>query len=133
MGETSPAPTQRSGEEDMKRKFSTWTTAISLLAAVVIPVCLAAQEQAKHRHYKLIDMGTFGGPQSYFNSLNLTDAFGFGTVFYNLAQVRNSQGVFVGFADTNTPDPYPAFCYVPDCFVTHAFRFRNGIKTDLGA
>jgi probable HAF family extracellular repeat protein len=105
---------------------------MALFAALAIPVRMAAQEQAKHRHYKLIDMGTLGGPQSYFNSLNLTDRFGFGTVFYNLAQVRNSHGVFVGFANTKTPDPYPAFCYVPDCFVTHAFQFRSGIKTDLG-
>ena len=117
----------------MKSRALTCITTMALFAALAIPVRMAAQEQAKHRHYKLIDMGTFEGPQSYFNSLNLTDTFGFGTVFYNLAQVSNSQGVFVGFADTNTPDPYPAFCYVPDCFVTHAFRFRNGIKTDLGA
>ena len=116
----------------MKCTFLVRIIALVFCAGLAIPVRMAAQEQAKQRHYKLVDMGTFGGPQSYFNSLNLTDTFGFGTVFYNLAQVRNSQGVFVGFADTNAPDPYPAFCYVPDCFVTHAFQFRNGIKTDLG-
>src|SRR5437762_4136751 len=122
----------------MKSRTLTCIAAITLFAALAIPVRLAAQDKQehnkkhKHHHYQVIDIGTFGGPQSYFNSLNLTDVFGFGTVFYNLAQVRNAQGVFVGFADTNAPDPYPAFCYVPDCFVTHAFQLRNGIKTDLG-
>ena len=111
----------------MKPRTLTCITAMTLFTALALPVRLAAQEshnlKPKHRHYKLIDMGTFGGPQSYFNSLNLTDTFFFGTVFYNLAQVRNSHGVFVGFADTNAPDPYPAFCYVPECFVTHACQF----------
>jgi hypothetical protein len=88
-----------------------------------------------HHHYEVIDIGTFGGPQSYFDDLNLTDAFGFNTVFYNFALVRNGKGVFVGFADTSTPDPNsgnPLFCYVPDCYVTHAYTWQNGWKTDLG-
>jgi uncharacterized membrane protein len=41
----------------------------------------------------------------------------------------------VGFADTAAPDPNsanPVFCYVLDCFVTHAYEWRNGVKTDLG-
>jgi probable HAF family extracellular repeat protein len=112
----------------MKSRILMHIVSTVVLAALAIPVPLAAQ----HRHYKLVDLGAFGGPQSYFNSLNLTDVFGFGTVFYNLAQIRSPQGVFVGFADTSTPDPYPAFCYVPDCFVTHGFQFRKGVKTDLG-
>jgi hypothetical protein len=109
-----------------------------LFAALAIPASLAAQDNRKpgnkdrHHHYKLIDLGTFGGPSSYFNSLHLTDVFGFGTVFYNLAQISSPQGVFVGFADTSTPDPYPAFCYTPDCFVAHAFQLHEGVETDLG-
>ena len=89
-----------------------------------------------HHHYKVIDIGTFGGPSSYFDDLHLTDNYGFNTVFYNFSQVLNAKGVLVGFADTPTPDPYsanPMFCYVPDCFVTHAYQWQNGVKTDLGA
>jgi probable HAF family extracellular repeat protein len=92
-------------------------------------------EPAKHPQYKIIDIGTFGGPQSYFNDLNLTDAFLFNTAFYGFAEILNGRGVLVGFADTPTPDPYsgnPAFCYVLDCFVAHAYAWRNGAKTDLG-
>lgn len=85
-----------------------------------------------HHHYQLIDMGTLGGPNSWFNSLSVTDIQGFNTVFYNLAQVQNGNGTFVGFANTSTPDPYPSFCYVPDCFVTHAFQWNNRVTTDLG-
>jgi probable HAF family extracellular repeat protein len=115
-------------------------TAGTLVLVAAGLVCVAANPNRSrpptlglHHHYQLIDIGTFGGPQSYFNSLSLTDFFGFGTVFYNIAQVRNAQGVFVGFADTSTPDPYPGFCYVPDCFAAHAFQWSNGVKTDLGA
>ena len=106
---------------------------VTTLLALAIPVSAVAAQ--KHHHYKVIDIDTFGGPQSYFNSLSLTDVFVFSTVFYNNAQVRNPKGVLVGFADTATPDPNsanPAFCYVPDCFVTHAYEWQNGVKTDLG-
>ena len=106
------------------------TLVTMLLVALVIPNLLAAQT---HHHYKLIDMGTFGGPSSYFNSLNLTDALYFPTVFYNIAQVHTANGTFVGFSDTDTSDPFPEFCYVPECFVTHAFQWRDGVTADLGA
>jgi probable HAF family extracellular repeat protein len=120
----------------MKSEILMLASAIALLAVAVVPRRLTAQnghDQApQYHHYKVLDLGTFGGPNSYFNSLNLTDAFGFGTVFYNLAQVRNARGIFVGFADTSAPDPNPSFCYLPDCYVTHAFEWRDGKKSDLG-
>jgi probable HAF family extracellular repeat protein len=72
----------------------------------------------KAPRYKLIDLGTFGGPQSYVN---------FGTT------VLNKQGSAIGWADTPTPDPFPLFCFNPDCFVSHAFQWQNGVVTDLGA
>jgi len=112
---------------------ATYTITIAAAAAVA-----ASQLDApgQHHHYKVIDIGTFGGPSSYFNNLHLTDNYGFGTAFYGLSQVLNGRGVLVGFADTPTPDPYsadPLFCYVPDCYVTHAYQWQNGVKTDLGA
>lgn len=121
----------------MKSRPLTWIIATVLFAALPFTVRLTAQDQEgdrqhQHHHYKLIDIGTFGGPSSYFNSLDLTDVFMFSTAFYNIAQVRNRRGVFVGFADTSRPDPYPAFCYVPDRFVTHAFQWNDGAKKDLG-
>jgi probable HAF family extracellular repeat protein len=129
----------------MKPKLLNWVPPIIpvfLFCALAIPVQLGAQEQiskadnVKHRHYKVTDIGTFGGPSSYFDNLHLTDNYFFNTVFYNFSQVLNSKGVLVGFADTPAPDPSsanPMFCYVLDCFVTHAFQWQNGVKTDLGA
>jgi uncharacterized membrane protein len=111
-----------------------FAAAVGLLITVASPVRAGAQT---HQHYKVVDIGTFGGPQSYFDELHLTDnpPF-FGTVFYNFSLVRNARGVLVGFADTSTPDPNatnPSLCYVLDCFVTHAYAWQNGVKTDLGA
>ncbi|MFZ0800175.1 MAG: hypothetical protein WCA13_09460 [Terriglobales bacterium] len=120
----------------MRSRCSNCFGVLTILVGLMVPAQLAAQDtgvgKQGHHHYKLIDMGTLGGPSSYFDSLNLTDAFLFQTVFYNIARVRNAKGIFVGFADTPTPDPYPSFCYVPDCYVTHAFQWRDGTKTDLG-
>jgi probable HAF family extracellular repeat protein len=38
-----------------------------------------------------------------------------------------------GFADTLEPDPFPGFCFGDDCFVSHTFEWKDGVKTDLGA
>jgi uncharacterized membrane protein len=38
------------------------------------------------------------------------------------------------FADTTVPDPFaPDFCFDPDCLIAHGFRWKHGVKTDLGA
>src|SRR5262249_468322 len=67
--------------------------------------------------YKLIDLGTFGGPASYFPN-------GFDGIL-------NNHGTAVGGANTSTPDP---FCFpASSCFADHAFLARNGRVTDLGA
>ena len=75
-------------------------------------------EQAQQKQlprYRLIDLGTFGGPASYFQN-------GFDGIL-------NNHGTAAGFANTSVPDPV---CFVPNCFATHAFRVTNGKVTDLG-
>jgi probable HAF family extracellular repeat protein len=105
----------------MKFRPLTCTTAIMLFATLAIPIRPAAQERQEHkqehRRYKLVDIGTFGGPDSYF-------IFGVGL---------NRHGQAAGAAATPTPDPFSPVCIFFDCFVGHAFRWQDGVATDLGA
>lgn len=75
-------------------------------------------QKAKHHHYKLIDMGTLGGPTS------------FPPTPYALAV--NSHGLAIAEAATPTPDPNSPNCFQPDCLVNHAITWQNGLQTDLG-
>lgn len=50
-----------------------WFAPIALTCALLTAAHTSAQEQqAKHHHYKLIDLGTFGGPNSFVNCCGLT-------------------------------------------------------------
>ncbi len=74
----------------------------------------------QHHHYKLIDVGTFGGPQSYIN------------IPASYAPVLNNRGDVAGWADTSTPDPFPNFCFNADCFTSPAFMWHDGEMRNLG-
>ncbi len=108
----------------MKSRIWMLITALPLFAALAMPVGMAAQDsppqdhKPKHHQYKLVDMGTFGGPSSYF-------------IFIGARSLTNS-GIASGIADTSTPDPYAPNC-LTDCFVPHPFVWQDGILTDLGA
>jgi probable HAF family extracellular repeat protein len=100
-----------------------FTVASIMIAALALPVWLSAQQQTEDRmqkyvphHYKLIELGTFGGPNSYFTFSNRS---------------LNRHGVASGFADTPTALNSP-FCLI-DCFVTHTFLWKDGIMADLDA
>lgn len=109
----------------MKFKKRTIVVLTSLLAVLAIPVRNSAQDalaqhpKTKHHRYKLIDMGTLGGPKSYISNPSAIDV--------------NNRGTLSGWADTPVPDPYSPNCFNPDCFVSHAFQWRDGVTTDLGA
>jgi probable HAF family extracellular repeat protein len=109
-----------------------------VLTRLAAPNLLAAQE---HHHYKLIDMGTFGGPWSYLN----------GFEYYGPVKNVNNAGELAGWADLRKVDPncsegnsFGNFCFnydqPTDCFgqlgcpghVSHAFQWQQGVKTDLG-
>jgi probable HAF family extracellular repeat protein len=94
-------------------------TTLVVLITFAIPARMAAQAPP-HQHYKLIDLGTLGGPHGY-GSVN-GDGF----------QLLNNSGVVGSFADTAIPDPNAPNCANPDCFLSHAFRWKDGEMTDLG-
>jgi len=110
-----------SGGVTVKLRTITSPITIAALTALAIPICLGAQKshngEAPHHRYKLIDVGTFGGPDSYF-------IFGVGL---------NGRGQAAGAAATPTPDPFNPICIFFDCFVGHAFQWQDGVATDLGA
>lgn len=104
----------------MKSRLWLWSIAICVCASMALSSQLSAQNNPhhhpKHHQYKLYDVGTFGGPNSYgsWGSISLSSA---GTI---------------GFADTTLLDPFYPVCFF-DCYVAHAFLWRNGHMTDLGA
>jgi hypothetical protein len=70
-------------------------TSIAQLTLLAIPVRVCAQDgHASHHHYQLIDLGTFGGPNS-------------GVSIKPWQNVINSKGTVVGGADTSIPTSEP--------------------------
>jgi probable HAF family extracellular repeat protein len=91
----------------MKTRILTCITAMTLFAALAVPVRLGAQEQEQKqdlRRYTVIDLGILGG----------------GT--FSWAEGVSNNGWVKGRADTTLPgEP-----------VERAFLWRNGVMTDLG-
>ena len=102
--------------------------AVARLAAITVFVGLfmvdglsGQDRRERHPRYKLVDLGTLGGPISY------------GSANGDGGRLLNNMGVVSSYADTTTPDPLaPDFCFDPDCLVAHAYRWRDGHMRDLG-
>jgi probable HAF family extracellular repeat protein len=97
-----------------KYPLNDWKSAV-ILISLALPLFAQA---GQHHRYRLIDLGTLGGPSSTFEST---------------ARTINNQGTAVGAADTAAPDLFAPNCFGPNCFVQHAFQWRDGVLTDLGA
>jgi probable HAF family extracellular repeat protein len=105
----------------------TWTRiTLVLFAALALPLQLAAQDNAKphhhhkYHHYQLIDVGTFGGPNStYLQGIPV-------------GRLLNKSGAAVGAADTPTPDP-SCIGFDFDCYLAHGFKWQDGVASELGA
>src|SRR5260370_40073689 len=119
----SPSANRKREGENMK--FSpgspvvavTLFTTLAMLAGVTAQNAAAQQTTAKHHHYRLIDVGTFGGPNSLFSNPD--------------SRAINNRGTATGAADTSIPDPYSPNCFF-DCSVDRAFVWKNAATTDLG-
>jgi probable HAF family extracellular repeat protein len=101
----------------MKLRKQVCLTAITF-AAMAISLQLDAQEEhATHHHYKLIDVGTFGGPG--------------GGICNPSCPALNTHGALVGVSDTSTPDPFAPNMCLGDCFVSLGFVVQRDVVTPL--
>jgi hypothetical protein len=76
----------------MNWRYRLGLAAITLCAALAIPVRFAAQQpESRHLHYKLIELGTLGGPTSYINPVG------------NGGPYINRRGAVVGSSMTSVP------------------------------
>lgn len=100
----------------MTRKRICSLSLIGLLSVLVLSPTIASQQQPGPR-YKLIDLGTFGGPNSSVGGQSV---------------VVSNTGNVTGGADTSIPDPYAPECFNERCVVEHAFLSKHGALTDLG-
>src|ERR1700730_2418000 len=116
----------------MKSKRLAKFTVVTVLAGLVLPGTMLAGERgddyAQHHRYRFVGVGTFGGSLNYLAE----DPSGGGAA----AGILNRRGTVVSAADTSNPDPnYPNTCLVCplDPSIFHAFRWHDGVLTDLGA
>jgi probable HAF family extracellular repeat protein len=121
-----PRRGKRIKEEFVRKIIVTLIASLSLCAGLALPLVLFAQDDRDrdnhwHHHYKLIDIGTLGGPNSNLSGPNV--------------QTLNNQGTFAAIANTSAPNPNPGGFIpfnAPDSFVEHAVVWHNGTLTDLG-
>lgn len=97
-------------------------TLIEVISIVAFVITTAAAQQPR---YKLIDLGTLGGPNSSVPGVfaEISNAGGG-------AQVVSDRGTVTGTADTSTIDP---LCYFDDCLYPNTFQWRDGAISSLGA
>lgn len=103
-------------------------TTMTVFVMLTNPPALGAQQNHQFHHYKLIDLGTLGGPQSREDGFN------------GEWPTMNNRGTITGLADTSAADPfYPNVNPMmesdgpPDPYIFHAFQWKNGQLADLGS
>src|SRR5215467_9360582 len=103
----------------MNMKFNLRISAFATALMFLLTFQVYAQEHTVR--YKLIDLGTLGGPISY------------GSADGDGGRLLNNEGMVSSYADTSAPDPFaPDFCLNADCLLAHAYRWRDGVMRDLG-
>jgi probable HAF family extracellular repeat protein len=125
-----PSRTESAKEKIVNKKSCLRIAVLRLGAALVVPVCTFAQSGAAanqtvaFHHYRLIEIPTLGGPNSYLSGPQQL--------------VLNDKGTFAVYVNTATPNPN-ANCAIAfnanggggDCSVEHAALWHDGTLTDL--
>jgi probable HAF family extracellular repeat protein len=108
------------GEVRMKSRRLTRIIAMTLFALAMSVQLKGQEHRATHHKYRLVDVGTFGGPNS---SFVLPSPGG---------RLLNNSGAAVGGADTPTPDP-SCIGFNFDCYLSYGFKWQDGVANKLGA
>jgi len=114
----------------MKSRLIIWLAVGVVVFAMSVPTLLTAQgrmkenQEGKHHHYKVIDMGTFGGPAS---GVNETTFLFTASGDINIREMIGTSTTSVPITATNNPNACSALG-----FVAHAFVWHMDIVTDLG-
>jgi len=100
----------------------------AMIHALLFSASMSAQEptwqNSAQGHYKVVDLGSFGGGNSYAQGVFLP--------FFPGTTTLNNSGAVAAWGDTTTADPFAPFCYV-DCFVGYALKWVYSNATNLGA
>src|SRR5262249_55028778 len=99
-------------------------TAILALGGMIdgtLALAQSTQPNARHHHYKVIDVGTFGGSN--------------GDVLLPppAAQILSNTGIFVGTAETRLPDPFPFACFDDECLVKQPLIELGDVRIHLNS
>jgi probable HAF family extracellular repeat protein len=98
----------------VKFRIITLIGLMCVIAALAIPLRIHGQlEKSGHHHYKLVLLGTLGGPNSSIG----------GEIIYG---TLNNQGTAVVQADTPIVDPFN-----PGGYIDHVYSWKNGVQTDF--
>jgi hypothetical protein len=97
-----------------------WATAATAMLSVAGPGAAQAHRGAGYP-YRLIDLGTLGGPNDGIGNFPPASL--------------NAAGVVTGTANTSVADPYSPdnSAFNGDPFVQHTFLWHDGVLRDLGA
>jgi probable HAF family extracellular repeat protein len=95
---------------------------LSLILTILLSaLMLSSQLAAETARYRAIELPTLGGLANY-PSANRPEN-----------QIMSNSGIVAIEADIPAPDPFAPNCYIPDCLLSHAALWNQGVLTDLGA
>ena len=103
----------------MKLLKKTFAIACATALTIAIVPAHAQSRTTVHHHYKLVSLGTFGGPNSF---------------LYGFTKPINVRGAVTGCAETALLDPNLSIqnpYFGGDAYIQHSYRRSNGVRTRL--
>ena len=107
----------------MKIPLAAWAVIAGVVGGFAVPAGMAGQESKKnpqHHRYRVVDLGTLGGPTSTVNVGN--------GIQFPASSILNHAGIVAAVGDTTIPNLFEG---CPDCFVYRALSSNGGRPRNL--